>query len=785
VKRPLAGVALAWACGLYAADAWEVPVAVALYLVSLAVLLWRFGRGFFPGTQAFGVCLLFASIALVYGHARASAPARDELAQRVAGAPSTLMEVEGRVRGSEVVLQGVTSYTRFILDVDAVREGDTWQPLHGGAHVRWMGPWGPVYPGQRVRVRGEAFPEISSVNHRLWRLEDHLRARGVNTLLRVSEGDVAVAATPTWSAAYWAGRVRQAEAARLQRAVPDTVLPFVLAVFLGDGGEMSREERETYVYSGTAHILAVSGLHMGIVFVSVQFVLQLFLRRGRALTVCIMLAVFAFAFIAGARIPSIRAAVMIALYLSAGLVNREPDAPTALGISALLFLVPQPGLLFDTGFLLSFGSVASILLFATPLDEALHALPKLIRRPFSASAGVLLLPFPIMVHAFHVVPMWGPLANLLVVPLLGGVLWLSFLTTVAGLLMPGVAVLFGYALWPLVTAIRVVALLVSGMPLARMMITSPTFVAAAFYLVAILLLWRVLTQPGQRARWLAGVGVLLLASALTWHTPHFAAFLDVGQGSSAFVRTPGGTTLLIDGGQRSEYRDDGDSTVLPWLFAHQVRQLDYVVATHADFSHGGGLVRVLERMPVGALVLSENRPLPGREAPLLDVCAARGIPVLRVGTGDQLATQGATVEVLHPPRGWLGGDLPENYAIVLRLRWPGLSVLLARELERKGERWLASQDCQAEVLLAPNPGSATSSTMAFLDAVNPAHAVISSQSLPKLPAIAPPVQARLAAKGIRVWRTSTHGGLYLRETEEGVAFEGARVTRGYREDLGG
>ena len=783
MKRPLAAVALAWACGLYAAVVWQVPAVSVFCLFPLAALLWRYGRGFLPYAQALGICLFFASIALVYAHARTGESTRDPLAQRVAEDPGQWIAMEGRVRSSDIVLQDRTRYVRFILDVDAIHENGAWKPLTGGVYVGWQEPTRPVIPGQRLRVEGQAYPDIASVNEGLWQIEDHLRAIGVHTTLYARNGDVEVVDSPAWAPVYWAGRMRQAEAENLQRAVPDTVLPFVLAVFLGDRGEIPGAERDAYLYSGTAHILAVSGLHMGIVFVSLQFVLQLVMRRGRRRTVCIMFAVFAFAFIAGARIPSVRAATMIALYLSADLVKREPDAPTALGISALLFLIAQPMLLFDSGFLMSYGSVASILLFAGPLEAAMKALPNLLRRPLSASLGVQLLPFPVMVHAFHVVPLLGPLANLVVVPLLGFVLWLCFFTAITGLFVPGVAVLFGYALWPAVALIRFVAHTVASTPLSHVVLTSPAWPAVISYFAAVLILWHLLRWRKHRPRWMAVLAACLLVTVFTWTPRHgtpLVAFLDVGHADSAFICTPGGTTLLIDGGMRSAYRDDGEYVVLPWLYGHQVRHLDYVVATHAEADHAGGLLRVLDRMSVGALVLSENRPQPGREAPLLDVCAKRGIPVLRVATGDELVAEGATVEVLHPPREWKGGEGMNNYSVVLRLLWPGLSVLFTGDVEEYAERVIAQRDCRAAVLKVPHHGSATSSSDAFLDAVNPRYAVISTAAKYEVPPVAPQVEARLKERGITVLRTDQLGGITLRATEDSLTIEGARIVRGYR-----
>jgi competence protein ComEC len=496
-----------------------------------------------------------------------------------------------------------------------------------------------------------------------------------------------------------------------------------------------------------------------------------------------MAAVFLFALAAGARLPSMRAALMIALYLSAGLVRRDPDAPTALSIAALIFLAVRPVLLLDTGFLRSFASVASILLFADPLARRMRALPRLLREPLGTSVSVQLLPFPIAIHAFHVLPVAAPLANLVVVPLLGVALWLCFLTSVLGFAAPPLALLTGHALAPVVWGIRAAADTVARMPFAHMTLTSPATPAAVLYWAALACVFRAGTHRTRRAPWAAGAVLTAAGTVLLWNPWQPAPsvdFLDVGHADAALVRTAGGDTVLIDGGVRSAFRDDGAYVIAPFLHARHVRRVDYLVATHAESDHMGGLLHVVERVPVGCVLLSAATPAPEKERPLLDRCAARGIPVRRMARGDTLDLRGARLEALHPPADWDGGRSINDYSLVLRLAWDGPSVLFAGDVEIPAERLLAAADCRAAVLKVPHHGSATSSSEGFLRAVAPAHAVISTRASGRGAAVAPAVERRFAELGITIWRTDHHGGLRLAERGGQWVFEGARTARGYR-----
>jgi competence protein ComEC len=141
--------------------------------------------------------------------------------------------------------------------------------------------------------------------------------------------------SPVWSVWGWSSRIRQDLAERLVTAVPDDALPFVLTVWLGDRQRMDNETYATFVNEGVAHILAVSGLHIGITYITLMYGLRLTTTRARTRIIITLIAIALFPFLAGARISSLRVAIMVALYFSAEWFELEPDAPTALGLAGL------------------------------------------------------------------------------------------------------------------------------------------------------------------------------------------------------------------------------------------------------------------------------------------------------------------------------------------------------------------------------------------------------------------------------------------------------------------
>jgi competence protein ComEC len=290
-------------------------------------------------------------------------------------------------------------------------------------------------------------------------------------------------------------------------------------------------------------------------------------------------------------------------------------------------------------------------------------------------------------------------------------------------------------------------------------------------------------NPSHTARWRRYA--MLAAACLTlawitwqpWHRPPTVDFLDVGHGDAAFIRTPAGTTLLIDGGDTSRYVDCGERVVAPFLLAHGVDKLDYVVASHADRDHMGGLLHVIERLQVRQVILGpkdSGRPL---EASLLEVCATRDIPIRRVAAGDTLPLAGATLDILHPaPEGWPGNNI-NNTSLVMHLTWPGMNVLFTGDIEEEAESLLADNAPTTTLLKVPHHGSQTSSTPALLDATTPQHAIFSTVPSGRRPAIGKGILERYQTRNITPWRTDNNGGIRIRQVEGQLVIRGARDVR--------
>jgi len=735
-------------------------------------------------TRIAAVILMMAGVGALMWNVRHTEPVGDPLCRHIAQNPGRYI-IEGHVRLSDLEEVNPERF-QFVVDADVARQGDKVYPLSGGVVVRWYRPGARVYAGERVRITGDMSVTLAAINPNTGSYEQYLRLRDIHSTISAGgpSGVLKVSDAPWSSCRYWASKLRLWQADKLARAVPEDTLPFVLACWLGFSQTVPADEYQTYVESGTAHILSVSGIHTAMVFMTVSFMLNLFLRNRRMRAALVMAAVMAFAIMAGVRLSGIRAALMVMIYMAAELVDREPDAPTALSLSSMLMLGWQPDALFDSGFQLSFLSMASILLFANPIYGFLNWAPRQIRGALSTALSVQVLPTPIAIGLFHVFPLGSIIANLAVVPLCTAALWLCFLTAAIAGLSPDVALLFGHALGPVVGLIRLIAKAVASPDFSYLTLTTPTQLAVFAYFGAVAFGMAAFVARRRRV-YIMLFALAAIVSAVFWR-PITASnpevvFLDVGHGDATFVRTSDGRTVLADGGDCPPQIDAGRKIVAPFLWSNHVAHLDYVAVSHPDKDHIGGLFYVLDHFSVGAVLMSASTTDTKLESAFVAKCAAMNVPIYRMAAGQYLNLGDTIIEAVHPPPQWPASAEVNNKSLVLRLTMNEISLLLSGDMMASAEAAVAGKPdlCKADVLKVPHHGSDTSSSEALLAAVNPSFCVISTGGERGREAADRTVLERYTRHGVRILRTDLEGGIRLSRVDGQWTFEGTRQSLGY------
>lgn len=550
----------------------------------------------------------------------------------------------------------------------------------------------------------------------------------------------------------------------IEESFPGNTAAFARALLLGDRTGIGYEMSTAFKVSGISHIVAVSGLHMSILF-ALLYVLTF--KRRYLLVVFGIPGVLLFMAVAGFTASVTRAGIMQVLMILSLCVRREYDPPTALSFAALVMLAVNPLVSASVGFQLSVGSVAGIFLFAgrgrkwilDRIPERNGRVWKKARSWFAASGAVTLsaqvITTPLAAAYYGTVSLVSVLANLAVLWVITFIFYGILLVCLIGLFSMGAAKAVGWIVVWLIRYVLTAAKILSSLPLAAVYTKS-------IYIVLWLLFcyWLILAViVGKNKRplasvWAAGLG-LVLALGLSWAEPrlndHRVTVLDVGQGQSVILQH-GGKTFLVDCG--GDHADDAADTAAETLLSMGVRTLDGLILTHYDTDHTGGVDYLLSRVNVRALYL----PV-GEEGRLYQNKVPEAACVW-VEEDVKICSDGMQITLFAPE----GTDSGNENSVAVLFQTEKCDTLLTGDMSQVRERLLLRRVelPELELLIVGHHGSRSSTSEELLAATTPEAAFISVGENNPYGHPAREVLQRLRAAGCSVYRTDLSGDLIFR-----------------------
>ncbi len=578
----------------------------------------------------------------------------------------------------------------------------------------------------------------------------------------------------------------------------DTQTAAVLrALIIGDEGRIDKDLREAFSRAGVAHVLSISGLHIGLVTAVAYGAWWWLLGRSRYLLLtCTMpkLAavlsippVLLYASLAGGNIATWRSVVMVLVYLLAILLDRQQAVYRSLALAALLISLIWPGAVLDISFQLSFLSVLSILLgmerftrwWAQWSERRLLNLRPRRERVWRWSATYIVVSVcavlgtaPATAAHFNQVTLVGLFANLLIIPLLGSIVVVTGLIA-AGLIFLHTALatipLFGAGL-----VARVGTWLVTWLgawPYAAFDVVTPTLLELIllYSLFACLFFQAAFRNLHSALRYL--LPALIIALSLDgafwiWHRYFHrdlrVTFLDVGQGDAAVIELPGSQVMVIDGGGfASADFDAGGAILAPFLWSRKIGRVDILVMSHPQLDHYSGLIFLTQRFSPREFWSNGERAQGERFQQLLSALDRAGVtPRVLCRETPTMHLAQVHAHILHPPCQPAGFDT-NNASLVLRLSYGVIDLLFTGDIEATGEYALlaANGTLSSEILKVPHHGSRTSSSKAFVEAATPRVAVASLGYHNRFAFPAPEVVQRYVQQGSQFLRTDQAGAV--------------------------
>lgn len=580
--------------------------------------------------------------------------------------------------------------------------------------------------------------------------------------------------------------IRHNEIARIKDTLPVETSALAAALIFGDSNLFNPETERSYQKIGIVHLLAISGLHVGLLTGMIYF---LCIRMGvtkEKTEILLMAYLPVYAVITGLAPPVVRAAAMLVMLIGSRRISLRITPLDAVSAAFMLMALIQPSIIFDTGFQLSFAVSFSLVISAPVI---LKSFTSFVKQTAAASFIAQLSSLPVILATFYEVSAISIFANLLFVPLFSFVLLPLLLITYVILLILGVLPsFFMYLLENLVHHVNLFAMKLSELPISTIIIgkLEPFLLIVQVILIPLFFFkWEgFIFKKLKPPLWLFALPLLplFIQILLPYLNPYGQiTFLDVGQGDSIFIRMPHnqGNYLIDTGGvlsfekehwaQRGSPYDPGMKIVVPFLKSEGVRTVDKLILTHGDADHIGGAVALLEEIRVKQLILPRVEERSVLELEIMDIANEKGADIYIAGLGTGWTTAGVDFRILNPSE--TDGERNDQ-SIVLLAAIGGNKWLFTGDLGIEGESSVArkTKDIDIDALKIGHHGSKYSSSELFLERTQPDFAVISVGENNRYGHPADEVIERLEERGMQIFRTDEDGAIIYKFKDNSGTF---------------
>jgi competence protein ComEC len=737
-RLPFLGLALAAAAGIIASDFLPLPgraiISAAVVVAACAVVLLRWPHLFLTYVFVIAVFVLLHSFQM-------SDTSGQRLATRLGDRPRVVSAKGCVVTEPKIAPSGVVT---FLFRLSAIEVEGKEEPTTATLLVRWRG--NPVF-GDELKLFGMVEPVRPPRNPGEFNMRSYLARQDVlrSVFVRYAEDGVLIrhgGGNPIMRAAQTSRAWLQATLCRGLEDSPE-VQNFISGIALGLRHQTTEDIEEPFQQTGTLHLFAVAGLHVGIVAQLLWIVSRLARLSRRSAAALIIPSVLFYAAVTGLHVSSVRAAIMSSIMVAGFIFERKVLMLNSLAAAAFLLFCWNTNEIFAAGFQLSFAVVATIILLADPLTRLFHRwsapdafLPRtLLRGPrhlvhaglawsgkaASVSLAAWIGSLVLILWYFYLITPISLFANLVVVPIAFLILSIGLLSIISAPLSPWLSLVFNNANSLLIHAVLGLVHLFAQVPAGHSYLAHP--------------------------RWPDGARVAVNV-------------LDVAAGAAVHVRARNRNWLFDCGSER-----DYERILRPYLHASGVNKITGLLLTHGDSLHIGGSSGLVSDLPPMTLI---DNPAPDRSTVhrrRQSFFKERGIQTTQLSAGGLFEpASGVNAKILFPGRVPLPA-LTDDLTFVVQL-YVGQSarVLLTSDSGAVTEKTLihSATDLRSDILIKGQNHSGDSGSEVFLDAVRPRLIITTSREFPEYERVSDEWAERVKARGIKLFRQDETGAVEIR-----------------------
>jgi competence protein ComEC len=565
-----------------------------------------------------------------------------------------------------------------------------------------------------VKFVGSITDSTFSKNRRLFNYSNYLRSKKIGAVI-FAEGNIDIVKKDYSIFNEVAISFRNYTENTFYNSLNKENADIILSIILGDVDYLDESLYDNIKIMGLAHIFAVSGSHIVLMYGFLLTVLRLcFLRRRTSWSISWVL-IWIYGFLIGFPLPVMRSLVMFTLLFGSEVFFRKYNSMNSLGLAALVLTVYNPFWLFDAGFLLSFSAALSLIIFNKYISN--HETSKnLILRTLNLYLFLQLFTLPVLAYYFNYVPIMGILYNLLLLPIFTVILIYGFMLLIFNFLFSVLLtipfMIFDYML----NSLRYIINFTEKFAFNGIIVPSmPLGIAIYFYTMVSFIIYIYNNKNLNMSKY--GLTVLVSFCCLNYIIAPIADnnlyfnVVDAGQGLFTTIKYKN-IDLIIDCGSTSS-RGFGEYTALPYLTKRGLTNIDGVFISHWDEDHFSGLRELLSSHIKIKKIFSSQ----GNEE------INEKITVINAGNSLNLDER-FQIDILWPTGSYKDDNI-NNTSLVILVNFYKQRILLTGDIEKEAENILSNNIGHADIMIVPHHGSNSSSTTDFIDKVNPSIAIIS------------------------------------------------------------
>ncbi|WIV10667.1 DNA internalization-related competence protein ComEC/Rec2 [Proteiniborus sp. MB09-C3] len=587
-----------------------------------------------------------------------------------------------------------------------------------------------------VRVKGTLVLPRENTNPGLFNYKLYLQTKNIHTILNSDS---------TFINTISQGQTSQVQALRLKfqrnisnilnRTLSEKNSKLMSSIILGDSSLLDDETGARFRELGLSHILAVSGLHIGIIYLFISKTLRFLGIDKRISIVTALIIIWGYAFLIGFPASVLRASVMFSLLSLSILVYRRYDSINTLSLAALLLLFIRPLWIFDVGYQLSFIATASIIMFTPRINWLLSIYSKRAARLLSSLIAVQIGLFPVLAYHFNSYAVLSLISNLVLIPIFSFSLILCFILILVSLVYINAALILGFLLNTILNFADMIIDMFYRLSFVNIYLPSLGIGYILLYYFLLLISLRIIKIDFFKPRinklifnYMAIVILIGFFIAFTYNETTLE-FIDVGQGDSCLISTKDKVILVDTGGNTFGNFDVGERIVLPYLLKKGISRLDAVFISHFHEDHAEGLIPLIKNIKIDNIFIGYENDKSTLFKEIIYNANKYNIKVSTISEGDLIyVDDNNLLKVLNPSYNVSTENIDNenNLSLVFILESYGNNILFTGDIEQDTEHKIVNSiDLKGvDIIKVPHHGSRTSSTSELLNKIKPSYAAI-------------------------------------------------------------